>query len=51
MVVPALGVAMTATLKNHIFIFNGDIRKQESGGAIGVAAAGDIACLFMVWWD
>ena len=32
-------------------MFNGEIRKQESGRAIGVAAAGDIACLFMVWWD
>ena len=51
MVVAALGIAMKTTLKNHIFTFNGEIRKQESGGAIGVAAAGDIACLFMVWWD
>ena len=42
---------MRTTLKNHIFRFNNEIRKQETGGAIGVTAAGDIACLFMVWWD
>jgi hypothetical protein len=47
----ALGVAMKTTLKNHIFRFNDEIRKQENGGAIGVKAAGDIASLFMVWWD
>ena len=47
----ALGIVMKTTLKNHIFKFGSDIRKQEKGGAIGVKAAGDIACLFMIWWD
>ena len=47
----ALGAAMKTTLKNHIFVFNGEIRKQSKGGAIGVKAAGDIAGLFMIWWD
>ena len=47
----ALGTAMKTTLKNHIFRFNDQIRKQTNGGAIGVKAAGDIAALFMVWWD
>ena len=47
----ALGVAMRTILKNHIFRFNDVIRKQASGGAIGVKAAGDIAALFMTWWD
>ena len=47
----ALGVAMRTVLKNHIFRFNDEIRKQASGGAIGVKAAGDIAALFMTWWD
>ena len=46
-----LGIAMKTTLTNHIFRFNDQIRKQTSGGAIGVKAAGDIASLFMVWWD
>ena len=51
MVSIALGVAMRTILKNHIFKFNDEIRKQASGGAIGVKAAGDIAALFMTWWD
>ena len=51
MVTAALGVAMKTTLKNHIFTFNGEVRKQKNGGAIGVKAAGDIAGLFMIWWD
>ena len=42
---------MKTTLKNHIFKFGSEIRKQENGGAIGVKAAGDIACLFMILWD
>ena len=46
-----LGVAMRTVLKNHIFRFNEQIRKQANGGAIGVKAAGDIAALFMTWWD
>ena len=51
MICYALGIAMKTTLKNHIFRFNDQIRKQENGGAIGVKAAGDIAGLFMIWWD
>ena len=47
----ALGVAMKTVLKNHIFRFKDQIRKQANGGAIGVKAAGDIASLFMCWWD
>ena len=46
MIVEALGIAMKT-----IFRFNDEIRKQASGGAIGVKAAGDIASLFMCWWD
>ena len=42
---------MTKGLKNHIFRFKEEIRKQSSRGAIGVKAAGDIASLFMCWWD
>ena len=42
---------MKTVLKNHIFRFKDEIRKQANGGAIGVKAAGDIASLFMCWWD
>ena len=42
---------MRTVLKNHIFRFNDEVKKQANGGAIGVKAAGDIATLFMAWWD
>ena len=48
MICYALGITMKTTLKNHIFQFNEQIRKQENGGAIDVKAAGDIAGLFMI---
>ena len=42
---------MIVILKNHICKFNKRLLKQKHGGAIGVSLAGDIANLFMVWWD
>ena len=51
MLAETLGSAMETILRNHIFRFNDEIRKQVTGGAIGVKAAGDIAALFMCWWD
>ena len=47
----AIGVAIKTTLKNHICGFDQKIFKQSKGGAIGVGIAGDVANLFMVWWD
>ena len=38
-------------MKNHICQFDSNVYKQRQGGAIGVGIAGDIATLFMVWWD
>jgi hypothetical protein len=51
MVSYAIGVTLRYTLKNHIFKFNGVFYKQPKGGAIGVGIAGDVATLFMVWYD
>ena len=51
MVAEALGIAVKTVLKNHIFRFNEEIRKQLSGGTKSVKAAGNIANLFMFWWD
>ena len=47
----AIGIAIKATLKNHMCTFNNKIFKQMKGGAIGVGIAGEVANLFMVWWD
>ena len=47
----AIGIAIKVTLNNHIFVFDQKIYQQTKGGAIGVGIAGDVANLFMVWWD
>ena len=47
----AIGVSLRHVLKNHIFRFNNKIYKQTKGGAIGVGVAGDVANVFMIWWD
>ena len=51
LLVKAFGVALKLILKNHIFTFNKKYYKQCKGGAIGVSIAGDVANLFLVWWD
>ena len=51
MITHALGITLRTVLKNHIYIFDGTCYKQQKGGAIGVAVAGDVAVLFMRWWD
>ena len=38
-------------MKNHVCQFNNKLYKQKSGGAIGVSLAGDVAQVFMIWWN
>ena len=51
MVALALAKSLEVTLYNHIFCFENKLYRQTKGGAIGVGIAGDVANLFMVWWD
>ena len=51
MVAFALAKSLEVTLYNHIFCFENKLYRQTKGGAIGVGIAGDVANLFMVWWD
>eukprot|EP00794_Sanderia_malayensis_P016493 gene16493-18133_t len=51
MIALALRNSLRVTLKNHTFKFNDKFYRQTKGGAIGVGIAGDVANLFMVWWD
>ena len=48
---PQVGLALKVTLKNHMCRFNNKIFKQMKRGAIGVGIAGDVANVFMIWWD
>ena len=51
MVAHAIGESLRVTLKNHIYTFDNKLYLQSEGGAIGVGIAGDVAVLFMCWWD
>ena len=42
---------MRYVLKNHICQYDSQLFKQKEGGAIGVSLAGDVAQVFMIWWD
>ena len=37
-------------MENHVYSFNGQLRKQSAGAAIGTTLSGAIAALFMVKW-
>ena len=47
----ALKVAIKFIMKNHIYKVNDQIKRQKKGGAIGLELTGDIAQIYMVWWD
>ena len=51
MVAFALAKSLEVNLCNHVFCFGNQLYLQTKGGAIGVGIAGDVANLFMVWWD
>lgn len=47
----ALEVLILETMQNHIYTFNGEIRKQIQGGAIGNILTGSLATLYMLHWE
>ena len=47
----ALRVALKVVMKNHVYLFENEIRKQSKGGAIGLRLTGILAQIFMMWWD
>ena len=44
-------VALTVIMKNHVYTFDNEIRKQTKGGPIGLKLTGVQAQIFMIWWD
>ena len=47
----ALKIGMLVVMNNHMYTFDGRIHRQESGGSIGLELTGNIAQVFMIWWD
>ena len=37
-------------MNNHVYTFNGEIKRQVKGGAIGLMLTGWLACLYMIHW-
>ena len=51
MLAEAITIGVEHVMSNHIYVFNGEIRMQSKGGPIGLALTGDVAQVFMAWWD
>ena len=47
----ALKIAIKYIMNNHIYTINGTIKKQTKGSPIGLELTGDIAQIYMCWWD
>ena len=47
----ALKIGMSVVMNNHMYTFDGRIHRQESGGSIGLELTGNIAQVYMIWWD
>ena len=37
-------------MTEHLYSFNGELRKQKKGGAIGNVLTGALATIFMIFW-
>ena len=51
MVTECIKIALNTLLQNHVYIFDGELRKQKKGGPIGVKLTGIVAKIFMSWWS
>ena len=51
MISKALEVGINTVMKTHVYKFAGETRTQKQGGAIGLELTGEIAGVFMSWWD
>ena len=51
MLIKSFEIVLKIIQEIHVFTFYKKLYKQKKGGEIGVSLAGDIANLFMVWWN
>ena len=51
MVAKALEAGINVVMRTHVYKFAGETRAQTKGGAIGLELTGEIAGVFMAWWD
>ena len=48
MLAVVLSIAIKVIMKNHVYSFDGKMRKQSKGGPIGLDLTGDLAHIFMM---
>ena len=51
MLAEALRISILFVMQNHVYKCDGVIRKQSSGGPIGLELTGDLAQVLMIWFD
>ena len=51
MLIEALRIALNFTMRNHMYTFDNVIRRQKGGGPIGLDLTGNMAQIFMKWYD
>ena len=44
-------ILIITSLENHVYKFGNKVRKQGAGGPIGLSLTGEIAELYMIYWD
>ena len=47
----AIEVMIVQTMSHHDFQFDGEIRRQSSGGSIGLDLTGVLSDIYMCTWD
>ena len=47
----SLQTLILTCMKNHLYQFKGNVRLQKAGGPTGLDLTGELADLFMLWWD
>ena len=47
----AFEILIVVSMKKHIYQFDNQNRLQGSGGATGLVETGELADVYMLWWD
>ena len=51
MLAEGLKIVVTYIMEHHVYEFDGKIHRQAKGGPIGLDMTGELAAIFMSWWD
>ena len=51
MLCKALATGIKKVMDGHVYKFDDKVLRQKSGGAIGLEMTGELAGVFMMWWD